>query len=137
MQVSLGIQRYINKKYSAMPTPYPQTTSIKWCLPRTTREAVTVKDQAIMSRALVGQVMYSIRKKHASIPALDACPEGKEKLSIETVANISISLCAGLERRKAVFRMPITIKSRIKPEIKSMYKINHTICDIQFVHISF
>lgn len=61
------------------------------------------------------EVKYSRTKKQASIPALEAWPEGKEYKSTETVTNMSISLCFGRERRNVSFSITMTMRSSTNP----------------------
>ena len=55
-------------------------------------------------------------RKNATMAALVAWPDGKEKRSTETVPNMSILLLDGRPRRNISFVKPTTIRSRISTE---------------------
>lgn len=70
----------------------PPTTSSTWCLPNMIREMETLTAHVMIKNRHNGEVTKNARKKQTTLAARVVWPLGKENLSTETVANISILL---------------------------------------------
>ena len=91
----------------------PKMTSEIWWRPSMTRDRPTQLQNAMRKRAKRFFTTLSMRTQ-VTMAALVAWPDGKEKRSTETVANMSILLLDGRPRRNISLVTPTTIRSRIR-----------------------
>lgn len=104
--------------YWQYPMKKPKATSVTLWRPRRTREKPTMTAQSMTStRSGAARTRWASRKR-AHIAARVAWPDGKEYLSTENVANMSMRLWAGRRRRTTALTMPTSTKSNTKPERK-------------------
>lgn len=91
------------------PMKKPNNTSVTLCLPSMTLDKLITIAHSI-TRILTGTASTKwLSIKRDTIAALVAWPEGKEYLSTEKVANISMRFCVGRRR----FTNPFTAPTRM------------------------
>lgn len=128
-------QKYSTKLYCMYPMKKPNNTSVTLCLPSMTLDKLITIAHSI-TRILTGTASTRwLSIKRDTIAALVAWPEGKEYLSTEKVANISMRFCVGRRR----FTIPFTTPTRM---ISSSNAVEEKRClliknfkNVKFIHL--
>lgn len=120
-------QKYSTKLYCMCPMKKPNNTSVTLCLPSMILDKLTTIAQSI-TRILTGTARTRwLSIKRDTMAARVAWPDGKEYLSTENVANMSMRLWIGLRRFTIPFTIPTRTISKSSAAEKKNWHVNNVL----------